>query len=175
MKRRIRPAWLLRQADELAYREGGPGQPRNTNLRRATSAAYYALFHAMSWALARHLLPDGSDEELAHVCRALEHGALQKACGWVAKGEKPPDEMTSVVAAAKQDPRVVDIADALLELRVQRHAADYDHMADFTKPGVLSLIDMARDAVEKLDDLQTAQSPALKRLLTLVALRTGIR
>jgi hypothetical protein len=48
MQRPIKPEWLLRQADDLAGRVAGVGQPRNADLRRATSAAYYALY-ATSW------------------------------------------------------------------------------------------------------------------------------
>lgn len=113
----------MRQADELGYRHGGPGQPRNSNLRRAVSAAYYALFHAIGWAMAAQLLPDGSESEHARLTRSLDHDALRKVCGWVAKGDTPPQAVADLVDAVRTEVVVVDLADAFLELREKRHAA----------------------------------------------------
>src|SRR5712692_884949 len=64
MQRPIKPEWLLRLARELAGERAGQGQPRNTNLRRATSSAYYALFHGIALAVADEALPSASDNEL---------------------------------------------------------------------------------------------------------------
>lgn len=175
MQRVIRPAWLLRQADELGYRQAGPGQPRNSNLRRAVSAAYYALFHAIGWAIANQLLPAGSLKEQAGLTRSVDHGALRKVCGWVAKAEAPPQHVADLVSVVRGDTVIVDLAEALLELREKRHAADYDHLADFSKEAVLNLVDSARSAVMSLEQAQAAGSATLARFLTLVSLKTAIR
>lgn len=175
MQRVIRPAWLLRQADELGYRQAGPGQPRNSNLRRAVSAAYYALFHAMGWAIAEQLLPAGSLTERASLSRSVDHGALRNVCGWIAKGETPPQHVADLVHAVRADTVMVDVAEAFLELREKRHAADYDHLADFSKEAVLNLVDSAREAVTALAWAQAAGSVTLARFLVLASLKTSIR
>lgn len=175
MQRVIRPAWLLRQADELGYRQAGPGQPRNSNLRRAVSAAYYALFHAMGWAIANQLLPAGSLTEQAGLTRSVDHGALRNVCGWIAKGETPPQHVADLVYAVRADTVMVDVAEAFLELREKRHAADYDHLADFSKEAVLNLVDSARGAVTALERAQAAESATLARFLVLASLKTSIR
>ena len=175
MQRPIQPLWLLRQADELANRGGGPGQPRNSNLRRAASAAYYALFHKIALAMAEHLLPAGPEPERLSLTRSLDHAAILRASRWIASGQSAPPHLASTVAQAHGEQAVLTVADAVLELREQRHAADYDHLADFTKAGVLTLIDTARDAVRTIDDLRARRSPALHAYLALAALKTGNR
>lgn len=175
MQRLIRPAWLLRQADELGYRLGGPGQPRNSNLRRAVSASYYALFHGIGWAMAVHLLPNSSDEERARLTRSLNHDAIRNVFRWVAKGDVPPPQIAGLVPVVQVEVAVVDLADGFLELRDQRHAADYDHLADFTKEGVLNLVDTARAGVVALEQLQADGSDSLARFLVLTSLKTRIR
>ena len=48
----IRPDGLLEHAAQLA---AGPGRPREADLRRGISAAYYAVFHDLTGRAARHL------------------------------------------------------------------------------------------------------------------------
>lgn len=139
------------------------------------SAAYYALFHAIGWAMAAQLLPDGSERKHARLTRSLDHDALRKVCGWVAKGDTPPQVIADLVDAGRTEVAVVDLADAFLELREKRHAADYDHLADFSKEGVLNLVDSARTAIDRLQELQSADSPALARFLVAASLKTAIR
>lgn len=175
LQRVIRPAWLLRQADELGYRQAGPGQPRNSNLRRAVSAAYYALFHAIGWTIAGQLLPAGSLEERAGLTRSVDHGALRNVCAWIAKGESPPQHVADLVNAVRADTLMVDVAEAFLELREKRHAADYDHLTDFSKEAVLNLVDSARSAVKSLEQSEAAGSATLARFVVLASLKTSIR
>lgn len=76
MKRAIRADWLLRQANELGYRAGGVGQPRNINLRRAVSSAYYAVFHGIVLTGTDELLPDVTLEERHRLARSFSHNNL---------------------------------------------------------------------------------------------------
>ena len=46
------------------------------------------------------------------------------------------------------------IALAFQALQQDRHSADYDHEANFTKPQVLNLIDLASTAIVTLDALK---------------------
>ncbi len=77
--------------------------------------------------------------------------------------------------AVQPEPVMVDLADGFLDLREERHAADYDQLADFSKTSVLNLVDTARAAVRSLSVLQAEGSQALARFLVLISLKTNIR
>lgn len=173
MQRDIRPGWLLRQADELAYRGQGAGQPRNTNLRGAVSAAYYALFHALVLSTTQQLLPGGTDAERWRLARSFNHGNIRQVCDWVLGSGGAPRVSAPLVVTVRANTALRDVALAFQTLQEARHGADYDHLADFTKAGALTLIDQSRDAVTKLAAAQG--STDLQRFLSLIALRPALR
>jgi hypothetical protein len=82
---------------------------------------------------------------------------LPKATGWA-------------VSTLRNNPDLVDATGTFADLQQARHQADYDHLASFTKPGVLALIDLAKDAIRKLTNLQG--SPDLALFVTLLTLET---
>lgn len=151
MQRPIRPDWLLRQADELAGRGAGSGQPRNADLRRAVSAAYYALFHALVGAAVEHVLPGCSNDDRFRMARHYQHAAIKRVCTWVVPPTTPPERVRAAMLKVRSDTDLLDIADAFIQLQEARHEADYDHLADFSRPGSLALIDMSWDACDKLN------------------------
>lgn len=173
MQRAIRADWLLRQADELGYRGAGAGQPRNANLRRAVSSAYYALFHSLVLAATQHLLPGGAAEERHRLARSFTHANVRLACEYVVTPNNSPKGVKPIASAAAGNATLVDVADALLSLQEARHRADYDHLADFTKVDVLQSVDTARDAVTKVSQL--AGSVDLQRFVSLLALRPALK
>jgi hypothetical protein len=172
MQRSIRPAWLLRQADEFGYRYAGRGQPRNADLRRSVSSAYYALFHGVTLAASRHLLPGGTVDERQRLARSFTHKNVRTACEYVLGRASAPMEARPIAKAAGSNPLLSDVADAILTLQQARHLADYDHRAAFDKIGVLGLVDNARDALSKLSAL--SGSADLDRFLSLLALRPSL-
>lgn len=147
MKRPIRPKWLLRQARELAGT--GVGQPRHTNLRRATSAAYYALFHELSRAVTTHLLPGSSEVETGRATRKVSHTSIRGAADWIA-GETSPKHLGDVVDRLRVNSDLTDVAQAFKELQEERESADYDHEADFTRSGTIARIEQANRAIDIL-------------------------
>ena len=75
----VNPRDLLETARRPA--ESGASHPTQTDLRRAVSTAYYALFHCLAAAAADLLTGNGSrGPEWHQVYRALEHGKARKAC-----------------------------------------------------------------------------------------------
>ena len=63
---------------------GSQGRPRQTELCRAVSAAYYALFHALALSGANALVGSSrgsrGQEAWRRVYRALEHGHARNQC-----------------------------------------------------------------------------------------------
>ena len=75
----IAPSKLIEVAEELANHMTGAGRPRPAWLRRAVSTAYYALFHCICLEAARHLLPNGEDEERLMLARTFGHAEIKEA------------------------------------------------------------------------------------------------
>jgi uncharacterized protein (UPF0332 family) len=173
MQRSIRPDWLLRQADDLAGRNAGSGSPRNADLRRAVSSAYYALFHHVTLLLAQALLPTGSEKERLELTRLFNHTDLAGLCERVTGTGTPPKHQGSVLDHLRANVILTDIATAFSDLMQARHDADYNHLAQFSRPEVLTLIDSANDAVQKLDSLQGG--PDFQRFAALAAVYTRLR
>ena len=71
------PRDLLAQARLLATKESS--RPKQARLRRAVSAAYYALFHLLVSDAVRRLLA-GSDREALRNClsRAFDHAVMKR-------------------------------------------------------------------------------------------------
>jgi hypothetical protein len=172
MRRPIKPEWLLRLARELAGEGAGQGAPRNTNLRRATSSAYYALFHAIALAVAKETLPNASADEHHAFARYVSHSAIKTACEWVS-GKGPPLHLTTAVTRLRASRSLSAVASAFVTLHEQREAADYDHNADFTRPGTLANVRRAEQAVAAIS--ANTRDDDFRALYGLITLQTSIR
>jgi hypothetical protein len=173
MRRPIKPDWLIRQANELGGRYSPAGQPRNADLRRAVSAAYYALFHYIALSVAEQAVPTGSEDDRYRFARHVEHASIRVVCDWVGTGKTPPPSVQDAVALMRGSADLQDVAFAFLDLYANRHDADYDHFADFTRTMTLTLIDQAEDAIWKLDN--TKGTPERESFLAHVLLLTKRR
>jgi uncharacterized protein (UPF0332 family) len=103
---------LLQQAKDLLKAE--PRRPRQTSLRRAVSASYYALFHEVCRLSADALVGAGryGNQAWVRVYRALQHGPAAKRCKEILKRNlHPTANGVSAVFPA---------------LQLERHTADYD-------------------------------------------------
>jgi hypothetical protein len=172
VRRPIRPTWLLRLAAELAGEGAGQGQPRNTNLRRATSSAYYALFHAIGLAVASGELPNASEAERHGYARYVTHTAVKQVCNWIS-GETPPLHLRDIVDRLRSNQQLSAVASAFVALQEQRDAADYDHQADFTRPATLGYLGRARRAVALIESESATND--FRAFYGLIALQTSIR
>ena len=72
------PRDLLDQAAHLAARESK--RPRQASLRRAVSAAYYALFHLLIAEGAKQLSPPKPEGLRLLTQRAYNHGDMRQVC-----------------------------------------------------------------------------------------------
>jgi uncharacterized protein (UPF0332 family) len=123
------PDQLLEQAHHLANRERT--KPRQASLRRAVSTAYYALFHLLTTEAAKNWKQPDQRHALA---RLFEHGRMKSASKkW--SHENPPSRPASVVGSHL---RVV--AETFVQAQQQRHTADYDNAAQWTRTDVMRQI-----------------------------------
>lgn len=127
---------LIKTAKELAG--SGDGKPRQSNLRRATSTAYYALFHALARCCADSLVggPSAQRSKPAwrQVYRALEHGFSKNACQHGAISRFPQE--------------IQDFANMYVQMQDKRHTADYDPDAKSFKSAVMNDIAAAEVAID---------------------------
>ena len=114
---------LLQQALDLANKN--PSSPAQADLRRAVSAAYYALFHLLISETVAHWSLDSSRDGLA---RMFEHRVMAKASERIRDAKLFP--------FIGQDPVVVlqlrTVAKAFCRLQDERQTADYDNATSWT-------------------------------------------
>jgi uncharacterized protein (UPF0332 family) len=113
------------------------GKPSQVSLRRATSSAYYAMFHCLARNCADLLVGGTNALRSKHAWRqtyrALEHGFAKAAC---------KDRIV-----AKFPKAVEDFANNFVSLQEKRHAADYDPSIKLTKSEVIADIAAAEEAI----------------------------
>lgn len=146
---------LLDQAEHLAKRDDR-GRPSQANLRRAVSAAYYALFHEVVYR-ARLVLLGGELGKRAlgdRLGRSIDHANVKKAANWYV------GTMPEAIKDTRQQMQLrVPSADfalvcrRLVELQESRHRADYDLSIPLLRPDAKRLIEEAREALQKLRGL----------------------
>ena len=104
------------------------GRPRQTELRRAISAAYYAMFHTLALCCANQLAgrtrASRSQAAWLQVYRALEHGYTRAQC-----------EKHSVMSRFPVGIR--EFAQQFVFMQFQRHSADYDPGEHYLRLDVL--------------------------------------
>ena len=122
----MKPADFIATARDLAQ-ANTRGRPRESNLRRAVSTAYYALFHGLAVCCADMLVggPGANRSRPAwrQAYRALQHGTARQRCEQNMIQEFPPE--------------IQDFANLFVLLQKRRHRADYDPDVIFSKDDVM--------------------------------------
>ncbi|MCK6514299.1 hypothetical protein L6R46_04485 [Myxococcota bacterium] len=132
---------LLKQAQQLARSE--PKRPKQASLRRAVSAAYYALFHLLVHEGSVALSPLASPKVRSIVARTYQHADMKKVAAQVSKKNLPKPYQSLGLSLA---PELVDVAKTFTELQDARHSADYDVRAQLQRRAVLDLVAQAEEA-----------------------------
>jgi uncharacterized protein (UPF0332 family) len=127
-------AGLLEHAAELVLL---PGPAREEVLRRAISAAYYGMFHALAWYAALIVAGAAAGEDWAHVYRAIDHDTAKKGCNRVSGSS----DYTVVVRR---------FAVAFVTLQTEREKADYSPVYRPTLVDARTLVLLASQAVQDL-------------------------
>jgi uncharacterized protein (UPF0332 family) len=147
----LNPEHLFDQADKLAG--GGVGRPRQVDIRRAISASYYALFHAVVTAAADLVVGQNNRAEPRYglVYRSIDHNKLREFCKEVQK-QTLPEKYRRYASQGGFGPDIKAFATAVVELQEKRHTADYDPMAQMKQSDAILLTRTARAALIRLQN-----------------------
>jgi hypothetical protein len=161
----LNPDHLLDQADRLIA-PPAIGAPRQADLRRAISTAYYALFHAVVTAAADDFAGRTKQQtpRYALVYRSINHKSLRALCEDVVKSTLPA-KYTTHKPPGGFGPDLIAVATALNDLQEKRHLADYDPLYRVGRSDAVLAVDTARSALERLS---RASATKRKAFLSLV-------
>ena len=140
----IEPAAMLRHARRIV---GVLPEPAETEYRRAVSAAYFALFHAVTLRAVEVVVPGDAIRQRYERVRAFGHADVRKVALWASGAGPPPPAEASRAAIARDDGRSFRVAGTILRLNAERRRADYDHFAQFSRSRANRAIDAAEEAV----------------------------
>lgn len=142
------------------------GPPRQVDVRRAISAAYYGVFH--------HVLTKAADEfvgvvnratrNYAVVYRSISHTALSKMCQDIQKSTLP-SKLAKVAPIDGFGTDIVAFAEFFPELQDKRHSADYDPFIRVKTADAKLALSSARSAVSHFDRAEPTQRKAFLTIL----------
>lgn len=144
---------LLRQARELA--EIDSGRPKQANLRRSVSAAYYGVFHFLVDQSCRRAIGSRNHQSaFRHVLgRAFVHTAMKDACRSFAGGTLKDSIKKGLPPRFSIPSEIGDLAATFVELQNKRHQADYDLTEGFRRHDVLALIQQVETAIRRFENV----------------------
>ena len=147
---------LLEQARHLARREAR--RPKQASLRRAVSAAYYAVFHLLIEEASRGVVAGdaGTTPLRPLVGRSYDHGEMRRVCNvWASGGTMPAAVSAYIKPPFPADLRVV--ADIFTRLQSRRHAADYDTGTPLSRGETLDQVELAASAFAAWDRVRPTE------------------
>jgi hypothetical protein len=123
----LNPRHFFDQADRLITPVRGA--PRQVDLRRAISNAYYGLFHAASIAAADEFVGKTKQSEAIYalVYRSIQHRTLRQLCEDIGRPTIPSKYQPYLPPRGLSHGLAV-LARTVVDLQAKRHAADYDPM-----------------------------------------------
>ena len=147
----VNPQDLIDIATQLAVGLGeeNRGRPKQTELSRAVSCAYYAMFHTLASCCADMMIGATSTTRRAwrQAYRALEHGRTKSRC--------------SNSAMMSQFPQAIQTFGAHFTLmQRQRHLADYDPSVEFRRSQVKQLVQETADRIEQFNAVDASDRRA---------------
>jgi hypothetical protein len=161
----LNPEHLLEQADKLIMPPPA-GPPRQVDLRRAISAAYYAVFHATLSAAAD--LYVGATKRAANqyalVYRSVDHKDLRDIASKIIAPTLSA-KLLPYSPSGGFDADIRAFAQAVVDLQEQRHDADYNPSVRLRTTDAVLAVGIARDALRRLRTAQTTSRDAFLGLL----------
>jgi uncharacterized protein (UPF0332 family) len=147
---------LLEQAERLAKLDAR--KPKQANLRRAISSAYYALFHMLVDEACR--VQVGAQHTQAPyrqvLGRAFAHAVMTDACKSFGGGALKKGVAKGLPAGFAVPAEIRGLAETFVDLQERRHVADYDLTERFRRSDVLSLINEAEQRIHAFGHLPSS-------------------
>ena len=161
----LNPDHLLEQAERLITPPVG-GAPRQADLRRAISNAYYGLFHAVVTEAADDLAgrTHRQTPRYALVYRSIDHRSLRKLCEDVVKTTLPA-RYADFEPRGGFGPDLIAVATALVDLQEKRHLADYDPLFRARVSDAVLAVATGRSALNRF---RSASNPRRRAFVSLV-------
>ena len=142
----MNPQDLISGARLLAHGNGRRGRPRQADLCRAISTAYYALFHTLARCGADLLVgstrSSRSQPAWEQTYRALEHGHAANQC-------------RNATVMARFPGAVQEFGEWFVGLQGQRHYADYAPTTAFTRTDIVHMVDMTESVIAQFNAVPT--------------------
>jgi hypothetical protein len=147
---------LLEQAKRLATLD--IKRPKQANLRRGISAAYYALFHFLVGEACRvQIGRQHNQAPFRHVLgRAFAHGVMKESCKSFRGGTLKKGVAKGLPVGFTIPREIQELADAFVDLQDMRHLADYDLTERFKRSDVLMLIVLANNRIDDFTKLPSS-------------------
>ncbi len=156
---------LFDQGEKLVVTPAG-GVPRQVDLRRAISAAYYGLFHFCLTAVADEFVgvSQRQTSRYALVYRSVDHRTLKDLCV-EAKKQTLPAKYRPYLPPDGFGADLQAFSMSAIDLQEKRHLADYNPQPRFTKSDARFAVNAARTAVGRLTACDGEQRKAFLTLL----------
>lgn len=165
----LNPEHLFDQAERL-IQPPPAGPPRQVDLRRAVSAAYYAVFHAVLIAVADEFVgkTKRNTPEYRLAYRTLDHKRLKDICTTVMNPISPKSTSKVALYAPPHGfgAELQGVAAAIVDLQEKRHTADYDPSGRVKTADALLAIRTGRSAVARLGRAGETERKRFLALLT---------
>ena len=140
----VNPQDLIDIATQLADGLGDKnrGRPKQTELSRAVSCAYYAMFHALASCCADTMMgstpSNRSNRAWRQVYRALEHNRSKSRC-------------SNLRIMNLFQPAIQNFGEHFIEMQRLRHLADYDPLFAFRRSQVKQLVEETADMIAQFE------------------------
>jgi hypothetical protein len=161
----LNPDHLLEQADRLIAPVGG-GAPRQADLRRAISTAYYGVFHAIATEAADSFAgrTQRQSPRYALVYRSIGHRSLRGTCEDVIKTILPA-KYVHYQPSGGFGLDIVALATAVIDLQEKRHAADYDPLFRARAAEAILAVETGRAGLSRLRNANPTRRRAFLSLV----------
>lgn len=156
-----------RQAHHLLNLD--PRRPRQANLRRSISTAYYSLFSLLVDEAAVIMVGGGPKQKLlrGYVIRAFGHRSISDVCRSFAQ-KNPGQKIREVLAGREISDDLAHVADTFCGLQNERNEADYNFVRSYAKEQVAIIIDDTKVAYQKWQNIKDDEATKIFLVALLV-------
>jgi hypothetical protein len=158
------PQHFFRRAIRLALSSSGP--PRQVDLRRAISDAYYGIFHATLAAAADQFVGASkrATSQYALVYRSISHGAIRELCLDITK-QTMPRLLARHAPPAGFGSNLMAYSEVIVDLQEKRLSADYDPLKRYQTADVVAAVGAAQNALTRFKNAVDAEREAFLAVL----------